>query len=367
MFLFPLGFEIHNRSISIALQGLRLITLAITIIAGLWPFHIPDNDVSWINSARGLVFGKHATVRSCTAFRSPTPGADEFALELWVIPRQKSSSTLLVFSTPDNSSRFVIRQSVTDVVLVKDHTKLFVDEVLRPGRSTFITISGNPHQVVVYVNGNRVRSFSGLPITGSDLTGTLILGVSSTENDSWSGRLLGLALYRTALNDSRVGEHFENWVKDGRPSVSSDDQAAAIYTFDEGGGAIAHNLIAGQPDLQIPAKFTLLHQAFLTPVWKEFYPELSYLEDLVINVAGFIPLGFFFYPRRPSKYCKLPGLCTVLLGLAVSLVIEITQSHLPTRQSGTTDLITNTLGTAIGVWLFRSRFLTRIVVCTPKA
>jgi VanZ family protein len=359
MSLFPLGLEIHNRSISAALQGLRVSTLAITLMAGLWPFHIPDNNVSWTNLARGLVFGKHATVRTCTSFHLSMPGRDEFSLELWVIPRQAASSTLLVFSTPDNLSRFGIRQSVTDLVLVQGHTQLFVDNVLRPGRSTFITISDRAHQVVIYVNGNPVRSFVGFPVNGGDLMGTLSLGVSSTADDSWSGRLLGLALYGTALNDSRVGEHFESWVNNGRPSVSEADRAAAIYTFDEGAGTIAHNLIAGQPDLQIPAKFTLLHQVFLTPVWKEFHPDLSYLEDLVINIAGFIPLGFFFYPRRHFRYGKFPELFTVLFGFGVSLAIEIIQSFLPTRQSGTTDLITNTLGTAIGVWLFRSRFWRR--------
>jgi VanZ like protein len=55
---------------------------------------------------------------------------------------------------------------------------------------------------------------------------------------------------------------------------------------------------------------------------------------------------------RPIKHAVLT---TVLLGFTVSLTIEILQSYLPTRGSGTTDLITNTFGTFIGVKLYASK------------
>jgi glycopeptide antibiotics resistance protein len=73
-----------------------------------------------------------------------------------------------------------------------------------------------------------------------------------------------------------------------------------------------------------------------------------------LNIAGFIPLGFFF-----TVYFSLvrpiprPRIMVVVLGLTISLTIETAQYFLPTRDSSMTDVITNTLGTAIGVAFYQ--------------
>src|SRR6266478_5686392 len=46
--------------------------------------------------------------------------------------------------------------------------------------------------------------------------------------------------------------------------------------------------------LYIPKIFRILHKKMLAPPWEEFAPKLSYVWDILINIVGFIPFGFFF-------------------------------------------------------------------------
>jgi glycopeptide antibiotics resistance protein len=93
-------------------------------------------------------------------------------------------------------------------------------------------------------------------------------------------------------------------------------------------------------------------------VWKPFrsrwdgWKTRGYWFDMGVNVAGFIPFGFFFalwFSLTPG--IARPRLTAILLGFAISLVIETLQYFLPTRDSSMTDLLNNTIGTAFGVVL----------------
>jgi hypothetical protein len=80
--------------------------------------------------------------------------------------------------------------------------------------------------------------------------------------------------------------------------------------------------------------------------------------DLVVNIAGFIPLGFLAMSAMAPNHVnrkKILRQSTVVLvfGSIVSLIIELIQHFwIPGRYSSIYDLITNTLGTAIGTMVY---------------
>jgi glycopeptide antibiotics resistance protein len=77
--------------------------------------------------------------------------------------------------------------------------------------------------------------------------------------------------------------------------------------------------------------------------------------DLGVNVVGFMPVGFVFFAYFSSvKRIGHPAVTVILLGLLMSFTIETLQWYLPNRDSGMTDLFTNTSGTALGVLLYQS-------------
>ena len=285
-------------------------------------------------------------------------------MEIWLQPLvQHDSNVILAFSTPQNPVQLILYQYHSLLILETrvpgrwdPASILGTDGVLRQGTLALITISSGPQQTAVYANGALARIFPGSRIA-ADCNGRLVLGTSPRADDSWHGQLRGLALYGAELNPEQVRQHYLNWTRTGDPAPSLDEHAVAIYPFNERAGGIIHDAVAGGIDLEIPARYGLVHQIFLRPFWHEFQPGWAYYKDLLINIVGLMPLGFCFYAYwktvRPLKH---PVLLTTLLGFAVSLTIEVTQSFIPTRDSGTTDLITNTLGTFLGVQLYRWSF-----------
>ena len=57
------------------------------LVAGLWPFHAPDNQVSWLQSGDGLSFGSYGVVMSSGILKTAPSAADpSCSIEMWVKP-----------------------------------------------------------------------------------------------------------------------------------------------------------------------------------------------------------------------------------------------------------------------------------------
>lgn len=355
------------------IPGLICLAVLICILAaGLAPFGPPRNEVTWLGSENGVRLGRHGTIWSAGIFPAVTQTDESCSIELWLQPGSTSaSSTILAFYEPEDPLQLVLHQYHSLLILNReirdnhDHIlTIGTDGVFRRIEPEFITITSGADGSAMYVNGALARSFPRARI-GDGCAGQLVVGTSPVGKSNWHGEIKGLAIYRQELAPSEVLAHFQTWTAVGQPRLSGDDQAIAVYLFDERTGNVIRNAVRPGVDLFIPERYSLLHEAFLTPFWKEFKPTGSYCADTLINILGFIPLGFVFYAYwsavRPIRHAALT---TVIFGFGVSLTIEVLQSYLPTRDSGTTDLITNTLGTFLGVrlwdWKIARTFLARI-------
>lgn len=81
----------------------------------------------------------------------------------------------------------------------------------------------------------------------------------------------------------------------------------------------------------------------------EPWPKYLRIEDLIVNILGFVPLGFVAVPALGDRFGTLGRLLVAtLLGAALSLSVETAQNFLPSRVSSNVDLGCNALGSFVG-------------------
>ena len=282
------------------------------------------------------------------------------SVEIWVQPaRIDTGGTILAFYSPQNRVvSFSLHQSLDDLLLRRipayrqrgAKMKWYVGHIVRKNKSMVVTITSDTQGTAVYVNG-ILAGTSQFGLSARDLTGQLIIGNHPLMDNGWQGRLRGLAIYNRQLTPTEVLQHYVSWTANQQAEIKNDDPIA-LYLCNEGAGNVLHSQMDLRNDLQIPERYSVLHAQFLEPPWEEFNPNWGYYKDALINIGGFVPLGFFFCAYFSSvRRLDRVVLATIVLGGVVSLVIEVLQAFLPTRDSGMTDIITNTLGSSIGAIL----------------
>jgi len=342
--------------------------LCVILTAGLWPFtpH-PKNEVAWLENGNGIHFGAHGTMLSSGAFQPVDPAAGTAcSLEMWAEAGPKNQAgTLLGFYSPEQPFSFSIYQYRNGLVFEhKPGDRPWhvgapgsgVDDVFHPGGPSFVTITANSRGTEIYLDGALVERSPLLRLSSRDFTGQLAVGTSPVGDESWSGEIRGLAIFDRELSAAEVLEHYDSWSKNGRPQISGNESPVALYLFDERAGSVVHNRAGSAPDLTIPDHYMIFRHSFLEWPWKEYHPDWTYYQDILVNIVGFIPLGFVFCACLSSvRNLRRARLIAILIGFAVSLTIEVLQAYIPSRGSGMTDVITNTLGTAIGAIVFQSK------------
>ena len=348
------------------LKGLCLCILSGLLWAGLWPFHSPHNQVRWLQKESGLVFGRYGSIFSSGTFQNTVANGDESGcLELWLEPeRPEGKHVILSFDESRHSSApFSLRQNNTSLAVnrynIDDHgvvrTAWFeVKNVFGKDEPVVVTVNLSPRETSVYVDGSLAGVSAIAGHSDNNFSGRLVLANSPNVSDSWSGRILGLAIYRRQLSSAEVVQHYETWTRNGPPIVVQGEAPAALYLFNEREGSIVRNHVNASTNLVVPSHYMVLHPPLLASFRRTYKATWGYWTDVVINIVGFVPLGFCLFAYLSSlRSVRLAAMATIAFGFATSFTIEILQAFLPTRSSDTTDIITNTLGTVIGVALYR--------------
>ena len=356
------------------IKVLFLLSLAIFLIVlyfGLREkgYHF-SNNVAWIGYEPGIRFGKYGVAYASVdnnLDRTKTSPVDSFSTEMAVKPEDldpKGFGLILSLYGEKDSDQLIVGQWQSSIVVMngddyshKRKTKrISADIFSRAPKKLLLTVTTGVEGTKLYVNGKLVEAKSDLflKIPEGDAI-RVIVGNSVHGTASWKGEMYGLALYGESLEPETIRHRFGVWsqgqiftsAKDGRPFLS--------FAFNEREGTETIDSVTRVVRLKIPTGFHILKKRLLSPPWRDFDASKSFLMDFVINLLGFIPLGFVLY----ALFTEAGGIVrkeAILFSIAfcflTSLFIEIAQAWMPSRSSQSLDLILNTVGSWVGTMLY---------------
>jgi VanZ family protein len=339
------------------------------LVATLWPFNpSPKNRVYWLKDQNGVRFAGKGIVRSSAPFQSVDSSERNIFSTLQVIVWPADADevhTFLSFYSGKTKPQLELRQYLDGVLLfvtvwnaggVLRRIELDADRVLRKEQPTFLAFTSGPHGTTVYMNGKIVEHVSWYQMPVEDFQGDLILGTSPIDHDPWTGKFLGAGLFSKEFSPAEVQQSFDFWQSTGRIQNGLGTEAVATYSFTERDGVSVKEDTGAAPSLNIPVAYSIPYKPILKPFWREYSPDREYVNDLIRNVAGFMPLGFLLgaYFSGKAKWPKMI-LQVMLCGGLLSFVIEVLQAYIPERNSGTTDILTNTAGAILGAMIWKIR------------
>lgn len=342
-------------------KGVTVLTVGIwlgIVVAGLWPFNfVPKNQIRWLPAGAGLSFDGYGQVYSAGPMFLPRSSDDpaDSIIELVFTPSKYYSDASTVFLLANQDVlNFAIGQSVTDLFLQGSFKqdvgvpveKLWIDHVCDQAKELFVTVTLDTRHVDIYLNGQLARVFP-VSARADNLSGTVFVGHNVKGRAQWSGSLARLAILKGTFDAAEVSWRYEQWTKT-RHLDTDVNHLGAAYEFVTPARDFLSNVAKTGPYLIIPKTFRLSKPIVLE--WPDHFNR-SVAIDAVVNIAGFIPFGLVtclclrFWTGWSISRCAV---MTILVGASVSLVIELLQVFLPTRDSSLADLVTNILGTAIG-------------------
>lgn len=348
------------------------------LLVGLWPFEFfPANKVEWVGDPVGLRFRGESEVfdheAGGLAF-TPNPligsgRSDSFSIEMKLRCNREprgSMPGILVFCDEEKRPALFLGQWKSCLIVRRFHQEMqngkkwkeaSICNALPEGATRLITLVSNESESVFYVDGKPEKRFprlSLMPEPGSLGGHYLLVGNTPESTKGWMGDVLGVALYDRALSKEEVMESYRSWGRREKGLSKEREGLFLHYGFRKISGQKVEDYSGKGNDLLIPAHAKFKSRV-LTPIEIATVSRRCLIQDVLINIVGFIPLGFFlgvFLARRTKLAVAIIAAAATLGGAAISLFIELVQSQIPVRTSSVADLVSNTLGAGLGVLFF---------------
>jgi VanZ family protein len=345
----------------------------VVLLAGFWPFNFfPPNKVKWLSDRNGIqIYGQGIIFSKYPGWQKEKLLFPDQAItiELWLRPQQETGNlpSILTFYDGLRPDIFLIGQWKSHLVIRsrtpdnkarksgKDYQEIGARNVLLKNQDVFITVTSTKDGTLIFANGQRVKDYPSHRLLGGMTEGNihLIVGNAPTGQSYWPGEVLGMAVYHRAFSPDEVMDNYLSWLHNDPYSIKKEKSLVGLYLFYEREGKIIHNIVNPDDTLTIPDIFKPVRRVILSFSGRENSKwNLSMLQDIAINIIGFMPVGFFFcmlFLNQTKRGRTTASLLAVAVGIGLSLFVELTQVYLPSRDSSITDLLNNTLGAILGV------------------
>ena len=352
--------------------GLLLLTAAMLLLILYSGLHFKGsstaNDVTWLGDQNGIRFDRQGIAYAKTiapSFNRMAHGNIPFSIELAIKSLEASDDGrfrfLLLLHGGDDTEQLVVGQWRSWLVIMngddydatRRRARIAVNALL-PEKEHFVTITSGEDGTAIFIDGQLTERKGDLrlkiPVATKQMQ--LVLGNSIYGRHPWAGEIYGLAYYDRVMSEPDISDHFQLWSRKRTFAFTQPQNPAGLYLFNEGIGDRVGDHAEGKHDLAIPENMAILTKEFLAaPFGNEKY-NVSHFQDMAINIAGFIPMGFLLGALlwQANYRDVIKQLLLVMLACgSISLMIELAQAWIPSRSSQMLDLILNTLGAGTGV------------------
>ncbi|MCJ7581133.1 MAG: hypothetical protein MUP98_11445, partial [Candidatus Aminicenantes bacterium] len=306
----------HSRRL---LGAFSIVMILGLFFVGLWPFDFsPKNRASWAAGGSGLYFdgmkrnwklsvGGIAYLSSLSGSeQNPHPGKGSFTLAIYLQPENNVTSGVPhIFSLVEKTGKVVLYLGQWKQSLIvrwfspeqkgrRKFQEISVGEALLEEKAQWLTIVSDQAGTTISIDDALEKHFQGkaLLAEGSSIRDyNVVLGNSSEANRPWTGTILALTLYEQSLEKKKVSMNWKLLKESLKYSDIAYDGLISAFNFEGDEGTCDIDLSGNGNVLAVPAQISSKGRMLEWPI-NIFQTRASMVKDIIINVFGFIPLGF---------------------------------------------------------------------------